>query len=75
MMTATANVSHPLGANFLLGQNKGLIRLGNTNPPQILELCDAERRFGPKIEPLACYEKDIERKQYILHSSIHNWKC
>ena len=51
-MTATTHVSNPLGANFLLGQNKGLIRPGDTNPPQILELCDAERRFGPKIEPL-----------------------
>ena len=51
-MTATTHVSNPLGANFLLEQNKGLIRPGDTNPPQILELCDAERRFGPKIEPL-----------------------
>ena len=47
-MTATTHVSNPLGANFLLGQNKGLVRPGDTNPPQILELCDAERRFGPK---------------------------
>ena len=48
-------MSNSLGANFLLGQNKGLIRPGDTNPPQILELRDAERRFGPKLEPLACY--------------------
>ena len=46
-------MSNSLGANFLLGQNKGLIRPGDTNPPQILELRDAERRFGPKLEPLA----------------------
>ena len=52
-MTATAHVSNPLGVNFSLGQNKGLIKLGETKPPQILELCDAERSFGPDIESLA----------------------
>ena len=48
-MTATTHVSNSFGANILLGQNKGLIRPGDTNPPQILELRDAERRFGPKL--------------------------
>ena len=43
------------GCEFLLGQNKGLIRPGDTILLQILELRDAERRFGPKLEPLACY--------------------
>ena len=55
MITATTHVSNSLGANFLLGKNKGLIRPGDTIPLQILELRDAERRFGPKIEPLACF--------------------
>ena len=60
-MTATTHVSNSLGANFLLGQNKGLIRPGDTNPPQILELRDAERRFGPKLEPLTCYGGSLKR--------------
>ena len=74
MITARAHVLNPLGANFLLGQNKGLIRPGETNPSQILELCDAERRFGPKIEPLnecalslSFYLKLIFRKIYQHH--------
>ena len=54
MLTASTQVSYSMRANFLGGQNKGLIRTGNANPPQILKLCDAERRFVPKIELLAC---------------------
>ena len=63
MLTATAHVSNLLGANFLLGQNKELIGLGDTNPPQILELCNAERRFGPKIELLACCGLQVKVKK------------
>ena len=54
MLTASTQVSYSMRANFLGGQNKGLIRTGDANPPQILKLCDAERRFVPKIELLAC---------------------
>ena len=56
MLTASTQVSYSMRANFLGGQNKGLIRTGDANPPQILKLCDAERRFVPKIELLACNE-------------------
>ena len=54
MLTASTQVSYSMRANFLGGQKKGLIRTGDANPPQILKLCDAERRFVPKIELLAC---------------------
>ena len=54
MLTASTQVSYSMRANFLGGQNKGLIRTGDANPPQILKLCDAERRFVPKIALLAC---------------------
>ena len=54
MLTASTQVSYSMRANFLGGQNKGLIRTGDANPPQILKLCDAERRFVPKTELLAC---------------------
>ena len=54
-MRATTLVSNSLGAKFLIGQNKGLIKPGDANPPQIFKLCDAERRFVPRIGPLACY--------------------
>ena len=54
MLTASTQISYSMRANFLGGQNKGLIRTGDANPPQILKLCDAERRFVPKIELLAC---------------------
>ena len=54
MLTASTQVSYSMRANFLGGQNKELIRTGDANPPQILKLCDAERRFVPKIELLAC---------------------
>ena len=58
MLTASTQVSYSMRANFLGGQNKGLIRTGDANPPQILKLCDAERRFVPKIELLACNENN-----------------
>ena len=54
MLTVSTQVSYSMRANFLGGQNKGLIRTGDANPPQKLKLCDAERRFVPKIELLAC---------------------
>ena len=56
MLTASTQVSYSMRANFPGGQNNGLIRTGNANPPQILKLGDAERRFVPKIELLACNE-------------------
>ena len=56
MLTALTQLSYPMRANFLGGQNKRLIRTGDANPPQILKPCDAERRFVPKIELLACNE-------------------
>lgn len=54
LLTAATQVSYSMRVNFLGGQNKGLIRPGDDNPPQMLKLCNAEHRFVPKIELLSC---------------------
>ena len=68
MLTASTQVSYSMRANFLGGQNKGLIRTGDANPPQILKLCDAERRFVPKIELLACNAFKLRNLFHLIKS-------
>ena len=68
MLTASTQVSYSMRANFLGGQNKGLIRTGDANPPQILKLCDAERRFVTKIELLACNAFKLRNLFHLIKS-------